>query len=223
MQTVPLSNFPSARQAARFTGLWANRPTTGLAAGDVAYFTDIGKGLSPWAWSAALSRWVPTAPIKAFENTALITGLQQTAEQILLQWTIPPGLLTGLVWSMGISWGRDNATDAFGTINFRYGTAGTVADLSIATANLSSIITGTTRSSGASTWQRSASATTVEKVGTANLGTSFASAGSGATLATPSTVSNQDSNTLIVSLTTTMSAATATKPQIGYSFLEIQP
>ena len=52
-----------------YNGLWANRPITGLTAGQRAVFTDVGQTLSDWVWDGTY--WAPVNPVVVPDCTTL--------------------------------------------------------------------------------------------------------------------------------------------------------
>lgn len=56
----------------RYTGLWANRPTTGLRLQERAFFTDVGQGGSEWVWDGTY--WVPMAPVVLFRGAGTVAA-----------------------------------------------------------------------------------------------------------------------------------------------------
>lgn len=208
-----------AKEGLVYQGIWASRPLSGLTIGDRAEFTNIGNGVEEWFWDG--TRWHPVNPIVVYENTSIITGVQQTADQILLVMPFPAGLLTNRYCKLFFSAGRDSTTDAYGSaFTVRVGLAGTLGDTVASTANLGASITGTVRSLGIQSDFLFSNSTTFLKPGTANAAQTWAGAASGGTLNATATVPNVDSNAVFISLSTTMAGAT-TRPQIGYTRLEI--
>ena len=194
---------------------------TGMVEGQMVCVTNYGKGGSTWRYSATLADWFPTAPLKVYENTALISGVAQTADQLLLAIPCEAGLLASKVFRLLISFGKTGTTDASGSFAFRLGTAGTTADTSFATAGAGALAAGV-RSVGFESWHRMASATSVNKLGGLAAGSFQQASGSGVVLNNATTVANVASQAVYLSLTTAMGGATDT-PQLGYVALEIQP
>lgn len=192
----------------------------GVPDGSTYLVNNYGRGGSVWRYSVALADWFPIAPVKVYENTALISGALTVADQLLLAIPCEAGLLANKVFRLIFSLGRDGTTDATGTTTIRLGTAGTVADASIAAAG--SLISGTVRSVGLEAWQRMASATSAEKLGGGPMAAFAAAGGSGSVLSAATVVPSVASQAVFLSITTTM-AGTTNKPQLQYAALEIQP
>jgi len=193
---------------------------TGMSDGDMVKVTNYGRGGSLWRYSASLTNWFPTAPTKVYENTALITGLQQTADQLLVAIPIEIGLLANKVFRLLTSVGKNGTTDTLGTLSMRIGPAGTTSDGQV-WGVVPSMTVGQ-RSIGLSSFQRTASATTVEKLGGSPVASFDNFASSTLLNASTSPGLNFTTQAGYVSLTTTMSGTTDA-PQLGYVALEIWP
>ena len=145
---------------------------------------------------------------------SLSAGVASATEQIIKQYTLPPGLLGLAAWfKLNVLWAKTGTTDT-STVRMRLGTTGTVADTSVWTASLAAANrTGPTSSAFF------ASSSTQLRLLTAAFATGFEA---GAFSANPYpnniTVSDMLSNSLIMSLTQTPSGATDT-PQIAHVIL----
>jgi hypothetical protein len=192
---------------------------TGMSEGDVVKVTNYGRGGSLWRYSASLTDWFPMSPTKVYEKTATTDGVTQLADQLLLAIPTEAGLLANKVWRLTVSFGKDGTTDAAGTFSMRMGTAGTIADTAVWQA--SSALSAANRCVGYDSWNRMASATSVEKLG-GSASAAWSGGTSGSTLNAATTVANVATQATYVSLTTTM-GGTTNKPQLGYVALEIQP
>lgn len=187
--------------------------------GAIYNVTNYGRGGSQWRCAGSVGDWFPTSPLKVYENTALITGVAQTADQLLLAIPMEAGLLANKVFRTMASFGKTGATDASGTFTFRMGTAGTTADAGVASTSAS--LGASNRSVSLDFWNRMASATSVNKLGGVP-SPSFGGGASGTLLNAATAVANVTSQTVYITLTTTMAGTTDT-PQLGYVAVEIQP
>ena len=166
------------------------------------------------------------------EKTAITDGAIQTADQVIGSLSIPAGALSaGDVFRVLATIGRDNGTDVYGSATtFRMGTAGTTSDTAAGSSNQSSIFTsaGTTLSMGFDKWYRVVSIGTnsvIEILGVANGASSWNGISStSAAVGTQVTLTGYNLTTQagFFTVTTTMGAATATKPRTGYMRLETQ-
>jgi hypothetical protein len=163
------------------------------------------------------------------EKIGLVNGVIQTAEQNIGRIFIPAGSLNvGDCFRALVSFGRDNGTDGYGTAtNFRMGVLGTIADPLLAAANLSGLFApaGSQLSTGIERWFRVVSIganSVVELLGQANGASSWVGTASGAVVGLTATLTGYNLLTQDgwLSLTTTMAAATATRPVSGYMRLE---
>lgn len=188
-----------------YKGTWANRPTPSASLeGLMMIVTDLN--YSQWICLSSVWRLVSNAQL--LFSYATVLGAATTSEQILQQLSIPAGLITSLrrmqVYYLA---SKSGATDAATSTQLKLGISGTTADQSVyATASWVS----TTRqvSGGVNFLARSA--------------TSFAFASAAqnaavdaiatATSAFPITfsVSNMNTNNLILSLTATMAGTSDT-------------
>jgi hypothetical protein len=199
---------------------FATLPAAASNSGVVARVTDVGRaGGSLWMSDGTI--WRPVAPVKIYENTGLITGISSGTEQVVLAIPYVANILTGKIFRLLCSMGRNGTTDAWTTLTLRMGANGTTADTAIAT--YTTVLTGgSARSQGVDNWSRMASVTSVEKFGKANAGSSFDdTSASGAVLNAATTVTTVASAGYI-DVCATMSGTTD-KPQLGYVALEIQP
>ena len=226
---VPSSSVTrtSVSGAGSFQGAytWALRPSAAtLGAGVSIFITDYPAGIGS-RWISDGTRWRPVGRITVLSKTTLTSGAIQIADQIIGQLgPIPAGMLAGQIFVLRFEFGRNNNTDAYGTaLSIRLGTAGTVADATMAVINISSLFPAASGflSSGYENWSRATSATAVARIGAANGGASLILAGSGAALQTPVTVPDMTTSALYISVSTTMATATTTTPQTGYMALEI--
>lgn len=219
----PASGVPAGAGSPSAGGTFAQMKAVAAPTdGQLYYVSNYGKGGSLWRYSTTALDWFPTAPTKIYENTALITGLQQTAVQLLVAIPCEANLLANKVFRLIASLGKDGVTDAYGTAtDLRSGTTGTVADAVIHTTNLSGTLSAAQRSAGIESWLRAASATSLQKLGGNNVG-AFNASGSAAILNNPATVADITTQLTYLSITTTMGGVT-NKPQVGYVALEIQP
>ena len=215
-----------ATQALVTPVLWANRPAASANSGLVIYVSDYGI-------TGALLRsdgtyWKPLAPTTLARKTGLTTGLQQTGDQVTGQvGPIAAGVLyPGAVFSIHVAMGRDNNTDAYGSSQqFRAGTAGTIADTVFTGSNFSSVFPAGSGSLGVGidNWSMMLSATSCARCGTPSASQSWQAGGSGAAVSTAVAIPDVTANALYFSLSTTMAAQTATKPQTGYMDLILYP
>jgi len=166
------------------------------------------------------------------EKTAITDGAIQTADQVIGSLSIPAGSLNvGDCFRVLATIGRDNGTDAYGSATtFRMGTAGSPADTGATTANWSSSFTaaGSSLSTGIEKWFRVVSIganSVIEVLGVGNATSSWNNINlSGSAVGTQATLTGYNLTTQagFFTITTTMGAATATKPRTGYMRLEIQ-
>ena len=205
-----------------YQGAWSGRPTASAVPGAVIAITGLPAAGKYTYWYSDGTRWVAMGPQMVGQKTGITSGAVQTGDQIIGQLgPFPAGLFdVGTEFKVRFSLGRNDTANAYGSAtNIRMGTAGTVADASIASVNLASIfVAGSGNLSfGIENESRVATATSIQKLGTANATSSFAGVnGSGAALNTAATVSSTTANALYVSISTTMAAATTTTPQTGY-------
>jgi hypothetical protein len=197
------------------------------------FWADVGNNVTPILMRSDGTNWRPVAPsaIARKTDTNITQGgsatIGQTADQMIGRLgPIPAGLLfSGAVFLLRYTLGRDVTTDAYGTAtNLRLGTAGTIADTSISSLNLSSTLpAGSGLSLGIETWQLMATATSTSKLGTANAGASFANIASGAAInATVTGVADVSANAVFINVSTTM-AGTTSRPQTGFMELVLMP
>jgi hypothetical protein len=165
------------------------------------------------------------------EKTAITDGAIQTADQVIGSLSIPAGSLrVDDCFRVLTSFGRDNNTDAYGTTTtFRMGVLGTVADSVATQSNQSANFPAASGalSSGIERWFRVVSIGTnsvIEVLGVANGTSSWANQTSGNAVATQATLTGYNLTTQagFFTLTTTMLAATTTRPRTGYMRLETQ-
>ena len=167
------------------------------------------------------------------EKTAVTDGSIATADQVIGSLSIPAdSLAVGDCFRVLLTFGRDNNTDAYGTAQtFRMGTAGTVSDSVAGQINLSASFPAASGglSLGNESWWRVVSIganSVIENLGVGNGASSWAgTSASGAAVGQQRTLTGYNLTTQagFFTFTTTMAAATATKPRTGYMRLETQP
>jgi len=212
---------------------WANRVAPSVAGVGAQFWADVGNNVTPILMRSDGTNWRPVAPsaIARKTDTNITQGgsatIGQTADQMIGRLgPIPAGLLfSGAIFLLRYTLGRDVNTDAYGTsTNLRLGTAGTIADTSLSSVNLSSNLSaGGGLSLGVETWQLMATATSTSKLGTANAGTSFANIVSGGAINAATTgLPDVSANAVFVNVSTTMGGTTS-KPQTGFMELVLMP
>jgi hypothetical protein len=164
------------------------------------------------------------------EKTAITDGAIQTADQVIGSLSIPAGALkVGDCFRALVTFGRDNNTDAYGTLqSLRMGTAGTVSDSLAGQFNLSSLLPAASGglSLGNESWWRVVSIGTnsvVENLGVGNGAASWTGASpSGAAVGNQRTLTGYNLTTQagFFTFTTTMATAVSTRPRTGYMRLE---
>lgn len=192
------------------------KAVTGMADADSYLVTNYGRGGSLWHYSSSLSDWFPAAPVKVYENTTLITGVAQTAAQILLAIPMEANLLKGKVFRVLYTTAKTGTTDTLSP-QLRMGSAGTTADATIAAVNA---LVGANRSLGDESWFRMDTATSAVRLGGSG-NTSWGAASTSAVANAAVTVGDVTA-TNYISIACTMSGTTDT-PQAGYVAVEIQP
>jgi hypothetical protein len=184
-----------------------------------------------WKAVALLPASTNKLPILVAEKTAVTDGAIQTADQVIGTLSIPAAsLIVGDCFRVLETLGRDTNADVYGTVSHRMGTAGTVADTTVGQANFAAVFPSASGglSIGQELWWRVVSIGTnsvVEKLGIGNGGNSWsAGTSSSAAVATQFTLTGYNLTTQagFFTLTTTMGAATTTKPRTGYMRLEVQ-
>lgn len=209
----------SASRGSMGRGTFAQMKAITAAPGDGAtYFVTnypASKG-SMWRYSSALADWFPTVPTKIYEGTALVSGVAQTAAQILLAVAIEANLLKGKVFRVLYTSAKSGTTDTMSP-QVRMGAAGTTADATVAAVTA---MGASSRSQGNESWFRMASATSTERLGGSG-NASFAGASTSAVANAPTTVGDVTAANY-VSIACTMSGTTDT-PQVGYVAIELQP
>jgi hypothetical protein len=193
------------------------KAATGMADGALFRVTNYGKGGSLWRYSSTLTEWFPTAPLKVYENTALISGVAQTADQLLVAIPLEANLIKGKVFKVYVTAGKSGTTDTM-TLTPKMGSNGTIADASL--GGLTAYSAGT-RAAGSTFAFRMASATSAERLGGPN-GAPFFGGTTGSAINAATTVADVTTQTVNFDLCCTMSG-TADTPQLGYVALEIQP
>ena len=210
-----------------YEGTAAGRPAPGaVALGAQIVITDYGRT----RWESDLTRWKPVGPQIVAIKPGITSGAIQTAEQVIGQLSCPGWMLDGNVFVLRYTLGRNNTADGFsGIASIRMATTGLVTDASIGTVGFAgSFPAGSgSLSVGTENWSRMASATSVNRLGTANAGPSFAGTPQAVALNAAHTVgdvtANNGNNIFFLSITQAMLAATTTTPQTGYMDLEIRP
>lgn len=189
----------------------------GMADGDLVRVSNYGRGGSTWRYSAADADWFPTAPTAVYESRTLISGLVQTANQVLLAIPVEANLLKNKVWRLLFSPAKNGSTDTL-TPSLRFGTAGTVSDTLVSSSY--STLTGAVRVAGKDTWQYSATSTQFQRLGGQ---IDAAWSGAGFTLGAFQAITGLDLTVAnFLDICASMSGTTDT-PQLAYTRLEIMP
>lgn len=144
------------------------------------------------------------ALIGSLDTEASMTGATET---IMFQKSLPAGVLQNNDRLRVYYTGSKNGVAETATYTLRLGTAGTIADPIIQTF---SALATTQISTGVMQEFKRLTATTIRKLGAGSSATSFTAGGSTAAIATPVSVSNMDSNNMVLTLTMTSSAAVET-------------
>lgn len=205
------------------TGTLAQRDASGLVSTPRARYTTtdtawVNGATNPMGteWVSDGTQWRPRMPQTILLDTVVVTGAQQSAEQVLKSYTLPAGLLHLQRFLVEVAVGKTGLTDVLQQFIARLGLAGTTADTQLA-ATATALLSAGTRSAGFAVQFEATDATTVVRRGTnggMNLG-SFDGASSATAMDTLVTVSNLQTNALKLSLTSSMVTALADRPQVG--------
>lgn len=192
------------------------KAVTGMSNGDSYLVTNYGRGGSIWRYSSTAGDWFPAAPVLIYENTDVISGVAQTAAQVLLAIPVEANLLKGKRFRIRYSVGKSGTTDTM-TPAVRMGSAGTTADAGVASP---SQLAAGTRSVGYQSELFMVSTTSAVRLGggpSVSFGASTSSTAlNGATTVADVTAANY------ITVTCTMGGTTDT-PQLGYVAVEILP
>jgi hypothetical protein len=206
------------------SGVWSARGS-GSYTGQLYRATDIGPANvgTTFVWDNTASVWKLTAPAHIVFNTTLSTAAAlNTSEQIVMQNTIPAGLLSaGRLFVIRVVWARDGLTDAT-TITLRMGSAGTTSDTQLFT--FATFLTGgSTRQGASETWLYPTTTTNLVLAESVS-SQSFSSNNSSSASATPVnyTVADYTANALIISADTTQAGST-NHGQVARMFVELYP
>lgn len=206
------------------SSVWTSRGS-GAYTGQIHRMTDIG--IAPGAemrWDGTY--WKVTAPTYlSFNITLASAGALNTSEQIITahQVTLPPGILrAGRVLIIHMLWAKGGTTDIMTTARLRIGTAGTTSDNSWYTSG--SAFSAPNRTLTSESCLSPTSATALVGIGSTGKTSCFSSVVANATAA-PITLAgtyNIDSDSIIITPTTTMAGSTDLG-QVAQMIVEIVP
>lgn len=136
----PAAPKPATANQLKYRGTWAARPTAGLLAGDLAWFTDVGVGAgSQWVWDGTY--YAPCAPVVLFRAAgrlgaplATLTGV--TGGTFATPGSVPAGMVVkpGMRLESLANFARSTAT-ATATLQMAIGGQNIEAASIVATAN----------------------------------------------------------------------------------------
>lgn len=142
-----------------------------------------------------------------FVDTSTSTGTTSVAEQILKQVAIPAGLITSArYFCIRALWSKSGTTDNVTPVRIRLGTAGTVADASIASSNS---FLAANRSYVTESWFTATDATTLRLM-TGNFASSFHTTVGTTAIPINAAIPDMSANNLILTLSATMAGTTDT-------------
>lgn len=190
------------------SGTWANAPSASAYSGYLYYATDIGADgvllrSNGTRWKVANG----TANLKS--GAAVVSGITNT-EQIVLQTLLPIN-----AWQqfdsirLFLNTGKSGATDT-ARITVRIGTAGTTADTAITGLSVAQLMTAAGLASGMSVDIKLLTATSAQKIGSAQNGAVGYADANAVAASAATTITDASANALYVSLGLSSSGATDT-------------
>jgi len=207
--TQAIANLAGGATTGTYTNMLAvSSPTTGQQ----FIVTNLGIGPSLWMYNG--TNWRPEGGKILLRSLPLsVTGVVNSLEQIMDQFTLPMNLLTknGDRLAFKFAYEKNGTADTL-QIRIRIGTAGTTSDTILFS---SSALTGANKSVGSLKDFRRVNATTLQHLGavgntTPSTGLSAFSGVQASQQAFSVTVSDLDTNSLFVSTTLQMSAGLET-------------
>jgi len=196
---------------------WANRGS-GRVIGEIKRMSNIGPAPGTLMWWDG-TYWKILSPVDVVMNTTIAAGSLSTSEQILVQATLPAGLLrAGRTAVFRALYAKDGTTDT-ATARLRLGSAGTTSDTTLSS---STGFGAANRAFCLEHWVTLTTATNLRTVALNAINGFTPGGGSSGVVPNNVTIPNADSTALILSAALTMSG-TSNAPAVASLAMELRP